>query len=209
MIGIDEAGLGPVLGSMFVGGVKVEDENILPDDVEDSKDLSKNKIYELANILHSKDNIHVCVIEVPPKYFNEERNLNSLTKETHAKVIDSISNEKDEVYIDSCDNDVNRFKRDILSLIDNNKLKVNAEHKADKKYDIVGAASIVAKYAREQQVSELSGEYGDIGSGYPSDPSTKQFLEDYYDENNDLPWFARKTWKTCKRLQQETLNDFN
>jgi ribonuclease HII len=40
------------------------------------------------------------------------------------------------------------------------------------------AASILAKVTREEEVEKIKErytKYGDIGSGYPSDPKTKEF----------------------------------
>jgi ribonuclease HII len=76
-------------------------------------------------------------------------------------------------------------------------LNIITEHKADDKYVVVAAASIVAKVERDQEIAKLKKEYKDIGSGYPSDPKTIQFLKD---NHPDLPDFVRKSWETVHRL---------
>ena len=59
-----------------------------------------------------------------------------------------------------------------------------------------------AKAERDAQIAEINKEYiksGGIGSGYPSDPTTKQFLTNYtYDE---MPEFVRKSWATVSKLK--------
>jgi ribonuclease HII len=76
----------------------------------------------------------------------------------------------------------------------------------------VGAASIIAKVARDAHVAELADEYGDVGSGYPSDPTTRTFLADYVDSHGELPPCARRSWSTCDDVlaaaEQATLGDF-
>ena len=54
-------------------------------------------------------------------------------------------------------------------------------------------------------MKELKKKYGDFGSGYPSDPKTKKFLEENYDKH---PEIFRTTWASYKRFSQKTLKDF-
>jgi ribonuclease HII len=52
----------------------------------------------------------------------------------------------------------------------------------------------------------------DIGSGYPADPKTIQFLEKYVEEHGSLPDFARSSWETSRNLleryEQRTLFEY-
>ncbi|TET00778.1 MAG: ribonuclease HII, partial [Hadesarchaea archaeon] len=45
--------------------------------------------------------------------------------------------------------------------------------------------------------------YGDLGSGYTSDPRTIAFLERWVREHGELPEFARKSWETAQRIESE------
>ncbi|ENN96258.1 ribonuclease HII [Methanocaldococcus villosus KIN24-T80] len=71
---------------------------------------------------------------------------------------------------------------------------------------VVSAASIIAKVIRDNIINEYKKEFGDFGSGYPSDIKTVEFLKRYYEIHNKLPPIAREKWKTCKRLKGETLD---
>ena len=42
-------------------------------------------------------------------------------------------------------------------------------HHADRLNVVVSGASIIAKVIRDSEISKIRMEYGDIGSGYPSD----------------------------------------
>ena len=78
------------------------------------------------------------------------------------------------------------------------------ENHADEKYLVVSAASILAKVARDRIIANLCGEYGDFGSGYPSDPKTQRFLRKWFDEYGDFPPMVRRKWSTAKKI----LNSF-
>ena len=101
--------------------------------------------------------------------------------------------------VDAVDVKAERFQN---YLCESTGIDVIAEHKADDKYIEVSAASIIAKAERDAQISEINKDYikmGGIGSGYPSDPTTKKFLTNYtYDE---MPNFVRKSWATVSKMK--------
>jgi ribonuclease HII len=104
-------------------------------------------------------------------------------------------------YVDSSDVLPDRFGQDISSMLPAG-IKVVSEHHADSRYPVVGAASILGKVRRDAIIQELAQRYGDLGSGYPSDPKTIRFLEDWYDRHGSFPDFARKSWKTLERITE-------
>ena len=59
-------------------------------------------------------------------------------------------------------------------------MEIQLEHNAER-YEPVAAASILAKVTRDNLIEELKKKYGDFGSGYPSDPKTKEFISKYFD----------------------------
>ena len=64
----------------------------------------------------------------------------------------------------------------------------------------ISAASMLAKVERDREVAILRREHGDFGSGYPSDPRTIEFLEEWMKGHSEAPSFARLTWKTWNRI---------
>src|SRR6267378_1339367 len=50
---------------------------------------------------------------------------------------------------------------------------------------------------------EIKKEYGDIGSGYATDPKTVRFLGEYYLANRDFPPIVRRSWKTLRNIVRE------
>ena len=87
-----------------------------------------------------------------------------------------------------------------------------SEHHADDKFPVVSAASIIAKVTRDRAITKLAKKYGDIGSGYPSDPATVHYLTAYIDKHSCPPVIARKSWKTVismvARKEQSSLQKF-
>lgn len=207
--GVDEAGKGPVLGSMFVAAVRAHLEE-LPDDITDSKQLSPSARELLAEKLHNNPNIDIDIAEVTPEMIDGE-NLNELTVVAHGSVLETVAADGDTCICDAADVNASRFAARIRTMI-GSKVEIQAKHRADETEQIVGAASIVAKSAREAHVADLSQTFGQIGSGYPSDPITRSFLREYVAKTGALPECARRSWQTSQDVldaaAQASLEDF-
>jgi ribonuclease HII len=126
--------------------------------------------------------------------------LNRLEAHAMAKVIETLK--PDIAYVDASDVLAERFKEHIAEKLPF-KVKIVSEHKADATYPVVSAASIIAKVERDRAVQELTKKYGDMGAGYPSDPRTIRFLENWITKYGLYPDFVRKSWKPAKRLKRE------
>ncbi|QSG01660.1 ribonuclease HII [Natranaeroarchaeum sulfidigenes] len=195
--GADEAGRGPALGSMFAGAVAVADLDDLPDGVADSKQLTRARRAELYEQLCEDDRIRTAVAEIPTGRIDDpETDMNTLTVEAQAAAIGQVVSAGDEGVVDACDTSESRFARRVADAVPAT-IEITAEHGADDEYRIVAAASIVAKVTRDRHVDALAERYGAVGSGYPSDPATREFLEDYVAEHGELPECARESWGTC------------
>jgi ribonuclease HII len=81
-------------------------------------------------------------------------------------------------------------------------MEIRSEHKADQNHPVVSAASILAKVQRDKSVRDLEQSMNCIiGSGYPGDPLTIEFLGRWVVEHRDLPPCARHTWATAQRIK--------
>lgn len=211
LVGVDEAGRGPVLGSMFTAAVRTPARAILPDGIQDSKAVSPPRREELANSLRADPRIRTATTEITPGVIDDPRtDMNTLTVDAHAEVIDALADESVQVITDASDVDADRFARRIKRRIPG--IDITAIHEADARDPVVGAASIIAKVERDAHIDRLTETYGEIGSGYPSDPTTRAFLEQYGAEHGALPPCARTTWATSRELlaalEQSALNEF-
>jgi ribonuclease HII len=234
VVGVDEAGKGPAVGSMFAAAVRVPESAALPDGVDDSKRLTPERREALARDLRDHPAVAIGVAEVPVERIDAPgTDMNSLTVAAHATAIEgaigaggrdptadagtepSVDDETTaapRVLADACDTDAARFAGRVADALApaaltgeagtpaDDALAVEAEHGADERHAVVAAASVVAKVERDAHVAALADEHGDVGSGYPSDPTTREFLQCYVDDNGELPACARSSWKTCRRL---------
>jgi ribonuclease HII len=196
---------------MFVACV-VADSTVLPAAIDDSKRLSPDRRETLAADLRADERVSVAVVEVTPAAIDDSStDMNALTVAAGADAIDRVAEDGLSGVVDACDTDAARFGRRVAAVTDMD-IDIKAEHGADEEYPIVGAASIVAKVARDAHVSELADEHGALGSGYPGDSRTREFLREYVGEHGDLPPFARASWRTSQDVleaaEQSALAEF-
>jgi ribonuclease HII len=213
-VGADEAGKGPVLGPMVTAAVRADPDD-LPDGVDDSKRLSSSRRESLASEIRARPAVSVGVVRVGTDRIDDPAtDMNGLTVAGQAEAVAAVAADGDRVVVDAGDVDEARFGRRVREAVGEAGIAVDVEsrHGADESDAVVGAASIVAKVDRDAAVAELAEEYGAVGSGYPSDPTTREFLREYVAETGDLPPCARRSWQTCADLlaaaDQSALDDF-
>lgn len=199
MIGVDEAGKGAVVGSMFVAAVEFDADFGVPD----SKNVAPEEREDLAERVHEV--CEVAVVEVTPEEIDsyvEDGGMNDLMVEAHGSALDKLDAYGD-VIADASDVSAERFARRLRDRTED-AYDVRAEHGADEKYDAVGAASVVAKVERDSHVARY-----DAGSGYPGDPTTVEFLREHAP---DFPTCVRESWSTAERVarkkSQSSFEDF-
>ena len=207
ILGIDDAGRGPVIGPMMLAGVLVtpdQNKSLKADGAKDSKLLSHPPRIFLAKKIKNNSIAHK-VISTSAEEIDESltsgTNLNTLEAIKTAKIINSLNNKKDQinVIVDCPSINTVAWRATLLELIDyKSNLEISCEHKADFNHPSVSAASILAKVAREDAVTDLKKQHGNFGSGYPSDPRTKSFLKSYGKQLSNSGLF-RKTWATWKK----------
>jgi ribonuclease HII len=204
LLGADEAGKGPVLGSMFVAGLVIDEEKLFDLaslGVRDSKQLAPARREVLARkisgIAHDQ-----YILEVSPQVIDELRSvmtMNDLMVRSFAQVLQKL--QADEAILDAADVNEERFAARVKSA-SKSSMSIIAEHKADQHHQVVSAASILAKVRRDESMRELEKQHNcKMGSGYPSDPDTIKFLETWVRDKKGLPTFARHSWATAQRIK--------
>jgi len=219
ILGIDDAGRGPVIGPMVLAGClmneKTEKEfKVLG--IKDSKQLTQKRREILAEKIKEKTETFE-IITIPPIEIDKTNqkgiNLNALEAIKMAEIINKINKGfgKIKVIIDCPSVSISPWQDFLKTKIKNlSNLEISCEHKADKNHISVSAASILAKCVREKEMDILKEKHGKIiGSGYCSDPLTQRFLKEHFD-NPKTEGLFRKTWKTWKdvysRKEQKTLS---
>ncbi|MFH1510351.1 MAG: ribonuclease HII, partial [Candidatus Woesearchaeota archaeon] len=126
-------------------------------------------------------------------------NLNWLEARKAAEIINELKPEK--VFIDCPSNNTERFKQYLAKLL-KKETEIVAEHKADEKYPAVSAASILAKVTRDAEIKKIQATINEpIGSGYPSDPVTCEFLKKNHKKYSNI---FRKSWMSyCNVVEQK------
>lgn len=205
--GIDEAGRGSLLGPIIVAGVCVTKKSIsemVEKGIKDSKLLSPKKRQVLfGHVINLAESICVCRINIEDIDFHVLRNnLNLLEAEAMAITIRNMKSDK--TYVDSCDVNPSRYQRTIKSFLKQNNTKLVSMHHADRLNVVVSGASIIAKVIRDSEISKIRIKYGDVGSGYPSDKKTIKFVKEWFRQKNEIPPFARKSWKPAKMIVSYT-----
>ncbi len=209
IVGIDEAGRGPILGNMVMVAIAIDEEGekkLQWMGVKDSKLLSSSAREELFDRI--REVIHDFRVEViEPDAIDlsvreENSNLNWMEADTSARMVSEIA--PDKAIIDCPSPNIEAYKnyfKNKLTPEVRDKVELVIEHKADFNYIAVAAASVIAKVIRDRSIEHLKSEIGiDFGSGYLSDPKTQDFLLKYHDK---YPELFRKSWTPYRELMEQ------
>ena len=209
--GIDEAGRGPVLGPLVLCGVCFSKSNLpylIEIGAKDSKKLTPKKRERLAKLIKEKCHSYEIIVVSAQEIDEREKKRITINRLEEIKMAEIINKLKpDIIYIDAADVNEERFGTSIKNLLDYIPKKIISKHKADVTYPIVSAGSIIAKTKRDAIIEEFKEDYGEIGSGYPSDKRTIDFLREYIKKHKKIPKFVRKTWDTTKKILNEELGN--
>jgi len=215
LIGIDEAGLGPVFGPLVVCGVIVDSKNVDKLEkcgVKDSKLFGSDEqarkerkdVWEKASIFLEDFQYKIIHAEDLDK-----KNMYELEIEAIADILIELDWEKTEIiyiaqlgrmsfkkFLQRLEKKEKSFSQDEFTQ------KVIYEKDADSLYIPVSLASIIAKVKRDEEVERLCQKIGEnYISGYPN-KKTEIFLRKYFKKRNALPPGTRKKrrWKPLKEL---------
>lgn len=219
VLGVDEAGRGPVLGPMvyaisYCPLSRLADLEALK--VADSKTLTENERERLfAKMEEDGDFVGWALDILSPNLISTSMlgrvkyNLNSMSHDTAAGLIQHAMDQNvkvTQVFVDTVgmpETYQTRLQQRFPGI------EVTVKAKADSLFPVVSAASIIAKVARDQAVKNwqfvesLQGLDSDYGSGYPNDPKTKAWLRKHVDPVFGFPQFVRFSWSTAQAILQK------
>lgn len=216
LIGVDDAGRGPVIGPMVLAGVLIDQKtsaSFKKKGVKDSKQLTRARREFFEKMIKEKSKDFHSILIFPNEIDESNKHglkLNELEAIAAAKIINKLNEGKEakgakiKVIVDCPSPSINKWQDFLKVHIQNlSNLEVSAEHKADRNHPSVSAASIIAKTLRDREVDKLKEEYGeDFGSGYSHDPRTRKFLEKNIKKHDGKGLF-RKTWKTWQKANHD------
>ncbi|XP_076890998.1 ribonuclease H2 subunit A-like [Bidens hawaiensis] len=213
IMGIDEAGRGPVLGPMVYGCLycPVSYKNTLSTlEFADSKTLKEEKREELFESLKADATIGWAVDVIDPRVLSAKMlqknkiNLNEISHESAMGLVKKVLNMGHlltEVYVDTV-GDPEKYRINLTERFPS--IKFVVAKKADSLYPVVSGASIVAKVTRDHALQNwifdetAENMHRNIGSGYPGDPMTKDWLEHHKHSVFGFPSLVRFSWGTCE-----------
>lgn len=143
ILGIDEAGRGPLAGPLVIAGV------VLPLDynnkeIDDSKKISDKKRRKLFDeIMKVAIEVKVNIVDVETI---DKLNILRATKEGMEEIVRNVGDKCDAVFVDAVKLD--NIDKPVLSLIKGDALSIS-----------IAAASIIAKVTRDDIMIELDKEY--------------------------------------------------
>jgi len=201
ILGIDEAGRGPAIGPLVICGVTIDarDEKKLREiGTRDSKELTpraRELLYgEILKIIKQHKLIVIPPQEIDDAVLSDSDNLNWLEARKSAQIINELKAAT--AYLDCPSNNIGKYSGYIAKHI-TKKIKLVAEHKADAKYPVVSAASILAKVTRDREIEKIK---EDIGV-------------DFFARNfRKYPSIFRKSWASWRAVNtssgQKKLGEF-
>ncbi|ERL89657.1 hypothetical protein D910_07020 [Dendroctonus ponderosae] len=220
ILGIDEAGRGPVLGPMVYGTafIPINEQTLLETlECADSKALNEEKrdqIFEKICQNQLKIGWGVEVI-APTSICNSmlsrsKYSLNQFQVSMDSAVgliraaLERQVNVK-HVFVDTVGKP-EKYQVYLKSLFP--KLDITVAKKADSTYPVVSAASICAKVVRDHALKvwdfRENVDVKEFGSGYPGDPVTKKFLVSHCDPVFGYPQLVRFSWSTTANALENT-----
>lgn len=212
IMGIDEAGRGPVLGPMVYGCLycaRSYEKTLSTLNFADSKTLKEEKREELFENLKANEAIGWAVDVIDPKELSAKMlkknkiNLNEISHNSATGLVTRVLNMGvllTEVYVDTV-GDSEKYRVKLSERFPS--IKFIVAKKADSLYPVVSGASIVAKVTRDRALREWAldetaeGINRNFGSGYPGDPETKAWLEQHKHHIFGFPTLVRFSWGTC------------
>jgi len=205
LLGIDEAGRGCVLGPLVYGAALIGEDDQAGLRTLGARDSKKIKARERARVRAAMETACVgwAVVRLEPAVLDGE-SLNELGSRV---IVDLAVEHRPDVLVLDAPVPPAGIPRWVASLTERlaargvDGIEIVAENGADDTYPVCSAASVFAKTDRDGVLAELESAAGaPLGSGYPSDPKTRAWLQSVYDETGDFPPFVRRKWETVRRI---------
>jgi ribonuclease HII len=211
--GMDEAGRGPAIGPIVFGIVlltKEQEQKLRMGGIKDSKTLTakqrENYSVEIKKIAFKFDTLQLNASDIDSQRASGI-NLNQIEVNAFKKLLQPYISDIHELQLDAADVNEERFGNNFKAMFDG---IIRSKHKGDSLFLSVGAASILAKVQRDNEIVRLQKEMNEFdpslpsfGSGYPTD--AKPFLKSYVTKYKKLPDIARASWKTSSNILKEVL----
>ncbi len=220
LVGIDEAGKGPVIGPMVVAAVAIDEQNLdsfAALGFKDSKQLSHDARDDLFPQVAKHSHSHSISIISPEEIDSAiKKPGDNILKLEIRKIAELITELKPDKVICDCPSPNRKsFIASLKQMLPETlqHIEIIADFKADINYPVVSAASILAKVTRDREIAKLHKKFRvKFGSGYASDPKTVKFVDKHWNTQKYSAIF-RKSWETWKKrhrdAEQQTIPSYS
>lgn len=192
IVGVDEAGRGPLAGPVVAAAV-IFPRAYINKEINDSKQISEKKRKELFEIIQ-KDALAVGVGIVDAETI-DKINIYEATKVAMKEAIKNLNHDYDLILTDAMK-------------LENQKVEVIDIIKGDAKALPIAAASIIAKVTRDEMLNELGKKYPEYGFEVHKGYGTKKHL-DALDKYGPIKKIHRFSYKPVYRSQMKQMNLFD
>ncbi|KAJ2851869.1 hypothetical protein GGI22_005232, partial [Coemansia erecta] len=220
VLGVDEAGRGPVLGPMVYAACYCKEsyyDELSTLGFADSKQLTEAQRLRLFVRLqeepHINDHAGWAVRSISPYDISvsmlrrAKYNLNAMAHDATILLLTQAIRQRNvhvtRVFVDTVGPPAT-YQRKLEQLFPD--IKFTVAKKADSLFPIVSAASVCAKVIRDAHLTHWCFKEQAIlverafGSGYPGDPNTVKWLRASVDPVFGFPDIIRFSWSTCVKL---------
>ncbi|KAJ1796560.1 hypothetical protein LPJ59_003673 [Coemansia sp. RSA 2399] len=220
VLGVDEAGRGPVLGPMVYAACYCKEsyyDELSTLGFADSKQLTEAQRLRLFVRLqeepHINDHAGWAVRSISPYDISvsmlrrAKYNLNAMAHDATILLLTQVIRQRNvhvaRVFVDTVGPPAT-YQRKLEQLFPD--IKFTVAKKADSLFPIVSAASVCAKVIRDAHLTHWCFKEPAVlvdrafGSGYPGDPNTVKWLRASVDPVFGFPDIIRFSWSTCVKL---------
>lgn len=167
VIGVDEAGRGPLAGPVVAAAVKLKKYSEILDEINDSKKLTEKKREKLYNIIMENFDVAISIVSVKEI---DEFNILNATFLAMRKALDDLKKK------------IDNYDKNIVLVDGNFKIReYNGNQspiiKGDAKSLSIAAASIIAKVTRDRLMIALDEKYPDYEFSKHKGYGTKKHIE--------------------------------
>lgn len=204
VVGVDEAGRGPVIGPMVLALVGVSEAgipNLVQAGARDSKRLSRRRRAQVFEAVLEVAAVWDAFFLLP--VWIDRMSLTCLVQDV---LVEWIRRYRPAVLVcdalgspQSIPNVIHTLRKKVSFWSGALVMKPNAEAGSP----VVAAASIIAKVLRDDAIAWLRAAYGDFGWGYPSETRTRRFLQTWFTQHGRWPIWVRTKWATCRTLVRQ------
>jgi len=192
IVGVDEAGRGPLAGPV-VAAACILPRAYINNDINDSKQLSEKKREELFDVI--LQNAIAYGVGIVSAEEIDKLNIYEATKKAMREAINNLKHEYDLILTDAMP--LKGFDVEVVPII-----------KGDAKALPIAAASIIAKVTRDRMMKELGKKYPEYGFEIHKGYGTKKHM-DALKKYGAIKGIHRFSYKPVAKIELQEMNLFD